>query len=118
MVTASVEPAWLNTIGQIAGTLLLLELTTALLVLLVFAAALVYGAWWLRDHVVPILDQYGGQAQHIMGMATQGTDRIIQGVAEFHGRKQAAQTVLRVLLFGREPTAQGTTGASDAAPVE
>jgi hypothetical protein len=104
MALASVEPHWLHTLGQIAGTLLLLELLVALSVMLAFAGTLAFGLWWLRAHLVPVLDQYGGQARQIMERTTQGTDRIVEGVAEFHGRTQAAQTILRVLLFGK-PTA-------------
>lgn len=102
MALASVDPAWLHTIGLIAGTLLLLELLVALTVVLVLSAVLALGLWWLREHVVPILEQYGGQARQVMEMTTQGTDRIVQGVAEFQGRKQAAQTILRVLFFGKQ----------------
>jgi hypothetical protein len=101
MVLASVEPDWLRTIGDIAGTLLLIELFLVLFVVLAFAVALAYGAWWLREKVVPFLEQYGGQARQVMEMTTQGTDRLVRGVAEFHGRKQSIETMLRVLLFGR-----------------
>ncbi|MBF6589577.1 MAG: hypothetical protein IVW57_03470 [Ktedonobacterales bacterium] len=101
MVLANADPAWLRTVGQIAGTLLLLELSIALFVMLVFAVALAVAVWWLREHVVPLLEQYGGQAREAMEKATQGSDRIIHGVAEFHGRKQAIETMARVLLLGR-----------------
>lgn len=102
MVLISVDPPWLHTIGQIAGVLLLLELGTALLVTLIFAGALAFGVWWLREHVVPVLEQVSGQARQVMEFTTQGTDRIAKGVAEFHGRKQAVQTIIRVLLFGKQ----------------
>jgi hypothetical protein len=92
--------------GQIAGTLLVLELIAVLLVVLALAGVLAYGLWWLRSHVVPVLDQYGSQARQIMEKTTQGTDRVMRTVAEVHGRKEAAQTILKVLLFGRPATHQ------------
>jgi hypothetical protein len=116
MVLASVEPQWLHTIGQIAGTLLVLELLVVLLVVLVLAGVLAYGLWWLRSHVVPVLDQYGSQARQIMEKTTQGTDRVMRTVAEVHGRKEAAQTILRVLLFGRPAARQEPVAPHGPAP--
>jgi hypothetical protein len=94
------EPLWLHTLGQIAGTMLLLELCFVLLLVCVIMAALAYGSWWLHHNVIPILDQYGGKAQHYMGVAIQGSDRVVGGVAEFHGRWEAITTGARVMIFG------------------
>jgi hypothetical protein len=35
-----------------------------------------------------------------MTVAQQSSDKVVKGVAEFYGRRQAVQTGLRVLLFG------------------
>jgi hypothetical protein len=94
------EPLWLHTLGQIAGTMLLLELCLVLLLVCVIMAALAYGSWWLHHNVIPILDQYGVKAQHYMGVAIQGSDRVVGGVAEFHGRWEAITTGARVMIFG------------------
>jgi hypothetical protein len=94
------EPLWLHTLGQIAGTMLLLELCLVLLLVCVIMGALAYGSWWLHHNVIPILDQYGGKAQHYMGVAIQGSDRVVGGVAEFHGRWEAITTGARVMIFG------------------
>ncbi|HET9981139.1 MAG TPA: hypothetical protein VFQ32_11880 [Ktedonobacterales bacterium] len=94
------EPQWLHTLGQIAGTLLMLELCFVLLLVCVIVGALSYASWWLHHNVIPVLDEYGGQAQHYMGIARQGSDRVVGGVAEFHGRWEAITTGARVMLFG------------------
>lgn len=101
MVIASIDPPWLHTIGQIAGTLLLLELGLALFVLLAFAVALAVAGWWVRHHITPVLDQYSSRARDAMNVAAGGTDRLVRGVAEFHGRTRAIETAIQVLLFGR-----------------
>ena len=57
------EPLWLQTLGQMAGTLLMLELCFVLLLVCVIVGALAYGSWWLHRNVMPILSQYGPMAQ-------------------------------------------------------
>lgn len=114
-MATSVEPGWLHTLGQIAGTLLLVELGLALFVILVFAAALAFGAWWLRHQALPVLYQYSTLARQALAVATRGTDRVMRGVAEFQGRKSAVETALRVLLFGRSavrPEAKASAAAA------
>ncbi len=120
------EPQWLHTLGQMAGTLLMLELCFVLLLVCVIVGALAYGSWWLHRNVIPVLDQYGGRAQQYMGVAMQGSDRVVSGVAEFHGRWEAIATGARVMLFGtrgaRRPlppadeTGNGMTPAIPAPP--
>ncbi|HEV8193756.1 MAG TPA: hypothetical protein VGP82_20070 [Ktedonobacterales bacterium] len=95
------EPGWLHTLGQMAGTLLLIELVLVLLVVCALVIAIAYAAWWLRGRVVPIVDQYGGEAQRLLGVAQHGTDRVAHGVAEFHGRWEGIRTAIRALIFGR-----------------
>jgi hypothetical protein len=95
------EPDWLHTLGQMASTLLLIELVLVLLVVCTLMIALLIGARWLRSHVVPIVDQYGGEAQRILGVTQRGTDRVVQGVAEFHGRREGIQATIRAFIFGR-----------------
>lgn len=112
------EPQWLHTLGQIAGTLLLLELCFVLLLVCAIMIALAIGSRWLYDNVIPVLDQYGGKAQQYMGVAIQGSDRVVSGVAEFHGRWEAIATGARVMLFGTRGarrTALPPQAAQDAA---
>jgi hypothetical protein len=94
------EPQWLDTLGQMAGTLLMLELCFVLLLVCVIVGALAYGSWWLHRNVMPILSQYGPMAQQYMGVAVQGSDRVVSGVAEFHSRWEAFATGARVMVFG------------------
>ncbi|HEX5440730.1 MAG TPA: hypothetical protein VFW76_07590 [Ktedonobacterales bacterium] len=94
------EPLWLHTLGQMAGTLLMLELCFVLLLVCVIVGALAYGTWWLYRNVMPILSQYGPMAQQYMGVAVQGSDRVVSGVAEFHSRWEAIATGARVMVFG------------------
>lgn len=95
------EPTWLQVAGQIAGTILLLELGLVLLVMLALTAVLAYGMWWVRQQVVPVLNEYAPKALEVMTTAQKGSDRVVNGVAEFYGRRQQFETSLRVLLFGR-----------------
>src|SRR5690349_18300865 len=94
------EPLWLHTLGQMAGTLLMLEMCFVLLLVCVIVGALAYGSWWLHRNVMPILSQYGPMAQQYMGIAVQGSDRVVGGVAEFQSRWEAFATGARVMLFG------------------
>jgi hypothetical protein len=100
MVIAS-EPAWLHAAGQAAGTILLLELSLALLIVALLMIGFAVAAWWLRTRVVPVVREHAPQALRAMQVAQQGSDRVAGGVAEFYGRRQQAETTLRVLLFGR-----------------
>src|SRR6185312_3898452 len=94
------EPLWLQTLGQMAGTLLMLELCFVLLLVCVIVGALAYGSWWLHRNVMPILSQYAPMAQQYMGIAVQGSDRVVGGVAEFQSRWEAFATGARVMVFG------------------
>jgi hypothetical protein len=96
------EPGWLHTAGQIAGTLLLLELGLVLVVLAALMIVLVVGVVWLRQHVVPVLDEYAPKALEAMAVARNSSEKVVNGVAEFYGRRQQIETGLRVLLFGRQ----------------
>lgn len=100
------EPTWLHTLGQMAGTLLLIELVLVLLLVCALMIAVAIAAWWLRSHVVPIVDQYGGEAQRLLGVAQRGTERVAYGVAEFHGRWEGIQTTIRAFIFGRNAAAR------------
>jgi hypothetical protein len=109
------EPQWLRTLGQIAGTMLLLELCFVLLLVCVIVGALAYASWWLHHNVIPVLDQYGGKAQQYMGVAIQGSDRVVSGVAEFRGRWEAVATGARVMLFGTRGAKRSVLPASATA---
>jgi len=114
------EPTWLQTLGQMAGTLLLIELVLVLLVVCALMIALAYAAWWLRSHVIPVVDQYGGESQRLLAVAERSSDRVARGVAEFHGRREGIQTAIRSFIFGRNmtasPSAPATIGESSDAP--
>src|SRR5262249_3227693 len=108
------EPVWLQTLGQMAGTLLLIELVLVLLVVSALMIAIAYAAWWLRRNVVPVVDQYGGETQRLLAVAERGSDRVARGVAEFHGRWEGLQTTVQSFVFGRraaqrEPTTPAVT---------
>lgn len=95
------EPSWLRTAGQIAGTLLLIELLIALVVVCALMGGLAYAAWWLHRNVIPVVGQYGQQAQQVMGVAERSGERIVERVATFHGAQVGVLAGLRVFLFGR-----------------
>lgn len=95
-------PDWLDTLGKIAGVLLTLELLVMLVVLLALMAGMAFGARWVHMHVVPVLREQRPKLQKAMEVADTNADRVVQGVAEFYGRRQAVETGLRVFLFGRK----------------
>lgn len=101
MVIALTEPGWVHVAGQAAGSILLLELFVALFIILALMLVLAAAVWWVKSKVVPILREYAPKAEQIMTTTQHGTDRVVQGVAEFYGRRQQIETGLRVLLFGR-----------------
>jgi len=123
MVIASAQrafatsPDWLHTLGQIAGTLLLVELLVALAIVCALMGGLAYAAWWLHRNVIPVVDQYGQQAQQVMGVAGHSGERIVERVATFHGAQVGILTGLRVFLFGR-PQPQREVVPLTAAPAQ
>jgi hypothetical protein len=101
MVVAAVEPPWLHTLGQISGVILVIELSLALVIACAFMIGLAIGARWLHVHALPPLREYLPRAQEAMSVTEHSSDTVVNGIAEFYGRRQAVQTGLRVLLFGR-----------------
>jgi hypothetical protein len=101
MVVAAVEPPWLHTLGQIAGVILVVELSLALIITCAFIIALAVGARWLHVRALPPLREYLPRAQEAMSVTERSSDTVVNGIAEFYGRRQAVQTGLRVLLFGK-----------------
>ncbi|HEX5571345.1 MAG TPA: hypothetical protein VFX31_08165, partial [Ktedonobacterales bacterium] len=59
------SPRWLHVMGQIAGTMLLVELLIALAVVCALMGGLAYGAWWTHRNVIPIVNDYAEQAQNV-----------------------------------------------------
>lgn len=95
------SPRWLHVMGQIAGTMLLIELLIALVVVCALMGGLAYGAWWLHRNVIPVVNDYAEQAQGVMSKAERGGEAIVERVATFHGAQKGVLTGLRVFLFGR-----------------
>jgi hypothetical protein len=99
-----VEPQWLHTAGQIAGTLLMIELLIALLIFAALMFGLAYAAWWMSRNVVPVIGQYSDQAQQYIAIAERGSDRVAQGVASFHGARVGVIAGFRAFFMpGRRP---------------
>ena len=95
-------PAWLDTLGKIAGVILGLELLVVVLIICGLMAGFAYAMHWVHQHVVPLAQENAPKILHAMEVTEQNTDRVVHGVAEFYGRRQAFETGLRVLLFGRQ----------------
>lgn len=98
--TWSPEPQWLHTLGQIAGTLLLLELMLALVLVLAIAGGLAFVAYWTHKNVVPVIGDYSARAKQVVDVGARAGDRVVEGVAEFHGRRMGLETALRVFFLG------------------
>jgi len=95
------EAPWLHTLGDIAGVVLIIELSLALLITCALMLAIAYGAFWLHVNVMPLVQNYLPRAQQAMSVTEQSSDSLVKGVAEFYSRRQALETGLRVFLFGR-----------------
>ncbi len=94
------EPYWLHVAGQIAGVVLLIELWLVLLIVCALMVGFWLGARWVRTHLIPVVDQYGEQARGALTVAVRGGDRIVEGVAEFRGRQEAARAAIATFLLG------------------
>lgn len=95
------EAPWLHTLGDIAGVVLVIELSLALIITCALMLAMAYGAYWLHVNVMPLVQNYLPRAQQAMSATEQGSNSLVRGVAEFYSRRQALETGLRVLLFGK-----------------
>ncbi len=102
MVIADAQsPGWLHTLGQIASTILLVELLLVLVIVAALMVGFAVAAVWTHRHVVPVLREYTPRAQQAMSVAQTSSDKVVRGIAEFYGRRQAVETGVRVLLFGK-----------------
>lgn len=112
------EPGWLRTLGQIAGTTLLIELLVALVVVCALMGGLAYAAWWTHRNVLPVVNAYGLKAQDALQRTERTGERIVGQVASFHGAQVGLFTGLRVFLFGRPPSMPdpASSSPSEAAP--
>jgi hypothetical protein len=88
--------------------MLLVELLVALAVVCALMGGLAYAAWWLHRNVIPVVDRYGQQAQHMMDVAGRGGERVVERVASFHGARAGVFTGVRVFLFGQSPAERAT----------
>lgn len=103
------SPYWLHVLGQIAGTLLLVELLIALVIICALMGGLAYSAWWTHRNVLPVVNDYAEQAQDVMTRAERGGEAIVERVATFHGARKGVLTGVRVFLFGRPQPARDET---------
>jgi hypothetical protein len=90
----------LDTAGQIAGVILVLELTVAVALLAALMVALWFAVRWVRFNLTPLLDLYGAQAEDAMAIATRSTDQVTRGVAEFHSQSERVKATVLGLLLG------------------
>lgn len=110
ITSAATSPHWLHVIGQIAGTLLLLELLVALLVVCALMGGLAFAAWWTHRNVLPVVAHYGIQAQQVIGLAERGSEQVVERIASFRGIQKAVATGLRVFFMGKpRPEAEVVT---------
>ncbi|GEM_PF-1079151 len=104
------EPEWLHTLGQISGVLLMLELCFALLLVCALAFGIAYAMHWTHSNVTPLLERSSDQARRAMAVVERSSDRVVEGIAEFHGRRQGIEAALRVFFFGPKAAASLLNG--------
>ncbi|MFI5272286.1 MAG: hypothetical protein ACHQ4H_04545 [Ktedonobacterales bacterium] len=95
------EPGWLQTLGQIAGVLLLIELGLVLVIVCALMVGLAVGAHWVHIHVMPVAREYLPRAEQAMSATQKGAEKAVRGIAVFYGWRQRVETTARVMLFGR-----------------
>ncbi len=115
--TWSPEPHWLRTLGQISGTLLLLELMVALILVVAIAGGLAFAAYWTHKNVIPVVGEYSARAKQVVDIGARAGDRVVEGVAEFHGRRMGFETALRVFFLGPQAAAGLVRRAPTPAPL-
>lgn len=110
------EPGWLRAWADASAVLLMLEVCFALLITTALVFLLAFGARWLRVHVAPLLNAATPRARQALRMADAGTARVVRGVAEVYGVRQAVEAGLRALWRGTlvDVLAQSAPSATDA----
>ncbi|HEV2238790.1 MAG TPA: hypothetical protein VGR57_19180 [Ktedonobacterales bacterium] len=119
------EPGWLRAWADASAVLLLLEVCFALLIVTALVFLLAFGARWLRLHVAPVLNAATPRARQALRMADASTERVVRGVAEVYGIRQAVEAGLRALLRGTAvdvlaqtaPATPPPAAASDEPPI-
>jgi hypothetical protein len=90
----------LDTAGQIAGVILVLELTVAVALFAALMVALWFAVRWVRFNVTPLFDLYGAQAEDALAIATRSTDRVTRGVAEFYSQSERFKAAILGFVVG------------------
>ena len=90
----------LDTAGQIAGVILVLELTVAVALFAALMVALWFAVRWVRFNVTPLLDMYGAQAEDALAIGARGADQVTRGVVEFHSQSERVKATVLSFLFG------------------
>jgi len=90
----------LDTAGQIAGVILVLELTVAVALFAALMVALWFGVRWVRFNLTPLLDLYGAQAEDALAIATRSTDQVTRGVVEFHSQSERVKATILGFILG------------------
>jgi hypothetical protein len=94
------EPGWLRAWADASAVLLLLEVCFALLIVTALVFLLAFGARWLRLHVAPLLNAATPRAREALRRAEASTERVVRGVAEVYGLRQAVEAGARALWRG------------------
>jgi hypothetical protein len=110
------EPPWLRAWADGFAVLLLLELIILLVVVAALMGALAYGAYWLRQHVIPLLNATVPRALQALDVANTGTAQVTRGVAEVYGIRRGLETGLRVMVRGPQATPAPGTHATTSPP--
>jgi hypothetical protein len=98
----AVDFSGLNAWADAMATILLIELCVLLLIIAALLAVLAYGARWLQQHVLPLLNTTVPVARQALDVTNQSTDRVVRGVAEVYGIRSALDTAARVVLYGKD----------------
>jgi hypothetical protein len=106
----------LDTAAQIAGVILVLELTVLVIALAALMAAIWFAVRWVRFNVTPLLDLYGAQAEDALAIATRSTDQVTRGVVEFHSQSERIKATILGFLLGPTSARNILRPTADRAP--
>lgn len=104
--------------AQALAVILLLELCVLLVIVAALTFMLAFGARWLQMHVIPLLNATVPRAKQALELTTQGTDRVVRGVAVVHGWRSGLEAAIRVLFQERGEAGAGQVAVEPGAEAQ
>ncbi len=92
------EPTWLQTAGQAAGVVLIIELLLLILITAVLVFAVAFGLLYVHNKVVPILTRFAPAIEQRLQATDRGSAKFAERVIDIHARTVGVKEGLRALI--------------------